>query len=552
MSKRLGVLPAVLLMAVAGMGQKTTPKAEKATYSINGSVVDADGQSLSNVEIYLGRLPAGAVGAGQESLLSSPAGRFRFTGLSPGKYGVLAAKKGFVAQSYGMREGYVIGIAVGPGMGEPEVILRLKAEGSIAGVVRNDDDVPLRGAAIWLFRLALEDGLQHTFKAEQTVSDERGAYRFSHLPPGKYYLAVKAENEFSSYLTSAFFVQPPDIREIPESGNAEPSQYRLPPELDVAYPVTFYPDASKATNAQNLDLHAGEKLHADFRLQAARAIHLKIPSDTQATLRMRTFEDEEMEIGGVPIPSGAAEWRTLAVAPGKYSVVMDFCTQEVCIKGGPELELTADTTIDHDQIVDHTATISGTAIRDDGSPLSPDLGVMLIPLYSISPARRIPLMIGDGGTFSWSGELPPARYTLELGDPALSIKSLTVDGAKVRGKTIEPRGSGLLSFALVLTSNSSRVQGKVVSAGNPVAGAMVLLVPQDFESNMQLFRRDESDSDGTFGLPPVAPGRYIAIALEHGWDLEWARPEALKPYLMKGKPVKLTSGATADITLELQ
>jgi hypothetical protein len=216
------------------------------------------------------------------------------------------------------------------------------------------------------------------------------------------------------------------------------------------------------------------------------------------------------------------------------------------------MELTADITIDNDQVVDDTARISGTAIRDDGRPVPPYVEMILTPLRSISLSRRIPLMPGEVGKFSWSGELTKASYAIECQSPDFSIKSLATDGAKVRGKTIEVRGGGLLTLAVVFTSNSSQVKGKVVNSGRPVAGALVLMVPQDFESNMPFFRRDESDSDGTFLLPPVPPGNYIAVALEHGWEIEWAKPEVLKPYLAKGQPVRLRSAATADIILELQ
>ncbi len=148
--------------------------------------------------------------------------------------------------------------------------------------------------------------------------------------------------------------------------------------------------------------------------------------------------------------------------------------------------------------------------------------------------------------------LPPGRYTVAFENAPFFLNSVTVEGAKVQGTTIEVRGAGSLRFAIVLSNGSSQVRGKVLSDGNPVAGALVLLVPEDFENHPQLFRRDESNSDGTFALPPVPPGRYVAIALLHGWDIEWARPEVLKPYLAKAKLVSLTAGVNADLILELQ
>ena len=49
--------------------------------------------------------------------------------------------------------------------------------------------------------------------------------------------------------------------------------------------------------------------------------------------------------------------------------------------------------------------------------------------------------------------------------------------------------------------------------GKPLAGAMILLVPEDAEMNLPKFRRDQSDSDGTF-----TAARRPARALPHAGD----------------------------------
>jgi hypothetical protein len=36
-----------------------------------------------------------------------------------------------------------------------------------------------------------------------------------------------------------------------------------------------------------------------------------------------------------------------------------------------------------------------------------------------------------------------------------------------------------------------------------------------------LFRRDQSDLDGTFSLHGVIPGTYTVVAIDNGWDLDW-------------------------------
>ena len=52
-------------------------------------------------------------------------------------------------------------------------------------------------------------------------------------------------------------------------------------------------------------------------------------------------------------------------------------------------------------------------------------------------------------------------------------------------------------------------------AGKGFAGAMVVLVPKNPEADRELFRRDQSDLDGTFLLRNVIPGSYTLLAIQN-------------------------------------
>ena len=68
---------------------------------------------------------------------------------------------------------------------------------------------------------------------------------------------------------------------------------------------------------------------------------------------------------------------------------------------------------------------------------------------------------------------------------------------------------------------------------------MIVLVPKNPEVNRDRLRRDESDSDGSFSLPNVIPGSYTIIAIENGWDLDWAEPAVLSGYLKNGQTLEV-------------
>jgi hypothetical protein len=82
-----------------------------------------------------------------------------------------------------------------------------------------------------------------------------------------------------------------------------------------------------------------------------------------------------------------------------------------------------------------------------------------------------------------------------------------------------------------------------------MAGAMVVLVPQNPGANLDRFARDQSDSDGSFSLRDVAPGRYTVVAIEDGWELEWSRPEAIVRFLPRGIGVTVMEGAGKVLSL---
>ena len=81
---------------------------------------------------------------------------------------------------------------------------------------------------------------------------------------------------------------------------------------------------------------------------------------------------------------------------------------------------------------------------------------------------------------------------------------------------------------------------------------MVVLVPRDPVQDLPLFRRDESDSDGTFLLRDVLPGTYSVIAIENGWDLDWANPATLQTYLKNGVAVDISGETRLSIKVPLQ
>jgi hypothetical protein len=110
-------------------------------------------------------------------------------------------------------------------------------------------------------------------------------------------------------------------------------------------------------------------------------------------------------------------------------------------------------------------------------------------------------------------------------------------------------GGSSPSISLSLVAGNAQIDGVVKRAGKGVAGAMVVLVPKDPEIDVDLFRRDQTDLDGTFSLHGVVPGSYRLLAIEDGWDLDWSQPGVIAAYIKHGRVVEISNQAGHPLTL---
>ena len=196
------------------------------------------------------------------------------------------------------------------------------------------------------------------------------------------------------------------------------------------------------------------------------------------------------------------------------------------------------------------ASVTGT-LALEGAPRPG--GKIYVILTNRLTSETLAAELTPKGTFDFSEmEVRPGTYDIVLNmAQGFQIKDIVARGARVNGKTLEISG-GSVQLGLIATGALGRINGTALGDDKPVAGAMIVLVPRSPTANLTLFRRDESDSDGTFSLRDVLPGEYTVIALEDGWELDWANPTTLQPYLKSGTPVDLTGSAKLSVRVQVQ
>jgi 5-hydroxyisourate hydrolase-like protein (transthyretin family) len=522
-------------------------------YPIVGVVVSSvTGQPLSGVTVYIN---ATENRQSSQTMETRADGRFAFTGLPAAKYSLTANARGYRAQGFNQHGNFFTGIAVGPDLNSGNLVFRLVPDAAIEGVITDDDGEPVRNASVQLFQRNNDTGQQRTQVITNSVTDDRGHYQFGHLAPGTYFVAASARPWYANYS-----VGPSPPNSVDTAHVAEEKA-----QLDVAYPMTFYPAAEDSTGATPIVLRPGERVTADVVMRAVPAVHLRI----------KTGEAEANNSGGIGAPRGfprisqrifegtlapvmsaqgfgyaAGTYEYTGIAPGHYVIeTIDAGGKRNGVGWYKEMDLSGTVELDPHESPP-LASVTG-ALMLEGAPRPG--GKIYVVLADRTSGENFSAEVTAKGTFDFSDtEIRPGTYDVVLSNaPGFQIKSLLAKGARVARQTLEISG-GSVQLVCTATHAVARIDGVVLRDDKPFAGAMVILVPRSPSSNWTLFRRDQSDSDGTFTLPAVLPGPYTAIAIENSWDLDWASSAALQPYLTNGTPVEITGEGKMSIKVQLQ
>src|SRR5215472_13292419 len=231
-----------------------------AEYRISGVVVD----SVTNVPVARAQVSV-SLGNDVSTATAGEDGRFVFVGLQAGKYTLNASAQGYVREAYNQHGAFSIGIAVGDGQDSEHLVFRLHPQAIIYGQVMDDRGEAVRGAQVQLFASDLTRGRRTRFVRSQIQTNDLGEYRFAHLLPGKYDLAVQARPWYAETQLSTQKRQDDGL-----GGSRRLSVFvsgadaDRDPILDVVYPVTFYPGVTDERSSEELTLDAGEQVQANF------------------------------------------------------------------------------------------------------------------------------------------------------------------------------------------------------------------------------------------------------------------------------------------------
>ena len=238
MNRKLCFIALFALAFVAAAQAQTEP-----TASISGRVM-MGGAPARGVKVSLVPGPYGSPETpGRQSARTDDEGRYEFTGLAAGRYGVLAASYVNVSDEFWNSETKpfkLCTVAAGEKLEHQDI--RLVRGGVITGRVTDANGNPVINERVSLSSVDA-NGKQQAFpinlNAEMFLTDDRGVYRYFGLPPGRYLVSVGQET----------------------GGGAVESSNRG------FYRRVFYPGVTDAARAQLVEVkESGEATDIDFKL----------------------------------------------------------------------------------------------------------------------------------------------------------------------------------------------------------------------------------------------------------------------------------------------
>lgn len=583
----LAVMTTVSTTADARQARERAAQVTTGSAVLTGTVT-TDGEPampLRRVAVTLNDV-GGAYGA---TAVTDAAGRFSFSNLPAGRYNVVASRLPYVTTRHGAREIGRAGTPLAIEDGESRSIaLKMPLGAVITGVVRDERGMPVPGVGVEVMASRFFSGRRSLQRVVGIrVTDDRGVYRAFGLPPGEYYVSVRAPVLAGQ---PAIEVTTPDevrraLSRLPANASTGPIATTTPAGLstaapppaspNVGYARVYYPGTTSEADASPLTLGPAE-VHdgIDVQLQFVPVVTVSgratLPDGGPALFARGQIAPTE---GNLEIRLGAVfanqdgEFTLRGVPPGRYAVALMAAS-----KPNPEGRRLPTDPPDHwgvarisvagEDITDvavqmrPTMTLSGRAsFEGAGDPPNwPGVRVGLFPHVTggdvATTTGNRPLQAD--GTFELDG-LTPGRYLVTVAVPAgYMARAVRVGGQETLDVPVaieQGMDPAALAIEVDVTDRLSSLTGVFEDAsGRPATDYQMVVFPADrryWDATSRRIKVARPATDGRFLFPALPPGAYRLAALTDVEDGEWLDPSFLERLLPAAIEVTVVDGEQA-------
>jgi hypothetical protein len=598
-----------------GQQPRPGPAPVTGTGMIVGQVVDAStGKPVPEPNVfYLVRM-TGPVGRGSvlgTTIVGDAQGRFVLANLAPGQITVSATKTGYAPASPNSQSKSI-------DLGDGEHVLNLKMRlvkfGSVSGVVRDDAGDPVVGTTMIAMRRGMSNGRPQWSLFRGAVSDDRGMFRITNLPPGDYYVCACLHDPIplDPVLLSTLATEPVQLLGVAARALTVGADVATLDRTLKTMPPTFFPSGSTIARASRITIASAEdRVGVDIAIQPVRAARVSgtIAGATSpisaSSLRLTPAGESDDALGVVQIPPIVVQpdgrFDFANVPPGSY--VLHVISNSFAADGpsgaamsllgprgqpqpagrsmggtpssDPPLWANESISVPEEGLTGLVVTLQ-PSIRATGRvqyignsppPTAQALANSGVIFNSLATDRsQMPGAAGVGrftpdGSFTIPGMIP-GRYSMsgQLGGfPGYSfLKSVVVNGADVTDLGFDVESGGAVDILVTYTdAQSPTLAASVTPVPQPGADDLAALIfPADRKywadpaAASRRFLVRVFGNTGTFAPTTLPPGEYFVAAVTDTQTVDWQDAKRLDQLSKTAAHVTIVDGDHKNVAVK--
>jgi hypothetical protein len=485
--------------------------------TIRGTVTD----EADNRAIVRARVIAESESHTSYLRLTDDRGCFCFERVNPARYQLTVQKSSYLEAQHG------VALTVDDGAEMKPVTIRMTAFASIAGVVVDADGGLQPNADINLWRRTRDKKGWQPDSVESTSADRQGAFHFSRLTPGQYYLSVRRSD--AGWRRTIF--------EFADSKGQAPRETQI---------ETFYSASFSFGGATAVMAKAGEQVEGlvlTIRQAPLRRITGQISNVPKTGFLTFT------EAAGSPWSSFGAisyaadgSFSREGVAAGRYTLTLRDGSRRVSRK---DVDVTngdaAGIMLDPLEAFDIPILFRTEGNAPPFHPLLPGWGFLVDDAREEEIAGRVE----DDGSYRFVG-VPGSVYRLVLKLNGLYVKKVASGGKDLSQKALDLREGSPGGLEVTLSPNVAEVQGRAGDGLDADSDNPVTVVLAD---GLSIVLQAGTDQRGRFKLTDVAPGRYRMFAIVGFDEDQWGSAELEKALTGKSVEVEVKENEKKDVTV---
>jgi 5-hydroxyisourate hydrolase-like protein (transthyretin family) len=522
------------------------------TARIAGRIVDASsGKPIKDAQLLL--LPV----EGQRLTnwkRTDAQGRFEYGSLQAQRYTLRAQADRFVTLEFGQKRQDETGTQIVLRDGETFTAnIALPRGTAIEGTLADEFGDPSPNVMVQTARKQYAAGRHRLMptpgRLATSVTDDRGHYRISGLPPGEYYVAG---------LSGAYT----DSNEV---GGFAPTYYPGTPDPGAAVPVMVGIGADAAASfalvpARTFTI-SGTMVDGEGKPVAGRGtLWLATPDRLQRMdfnmARAITTADGRFVLRNVP--EGSYTMQGFGPPPQGYKgpgnlAAMPFGWSPVTV---------ADTNIEDLALKLTTGTaLRGKFVLEDDAlprPKSGEVHVLPIPVeFDSSPVGGGPPPFNprEDLTFEVTNLSGMRRIVVSVSSPQWALKKITQNDLDITDTPLDFRAKDVESVEVHLTSKVTRLAGGVSDDKGPVADYAVVVFASDpakWIDRSRFVAMTRPTQQGRFEVRGLPPEEYFVVALPGVVANEWQDPDFLQQLRPQATTITLLEGESKTVDLKLK